>query len=82
MLDGFHGVVKIETDLYGDKVDDPVWHLSVDFDGCSRALCTGEVYGEGENSVTYHFKQVKKNGVTCDACLHMIKYFKDLNIKI
>lgn len=75
-----HNLVKILTDDDGLKVDKPTWHLVINVNDTQQALCTGEVFGEGESArVTFKEKTTHK-GVPCEKCHAIIKWFKSIKL--
>lgn len=75
-----HQIVKLITDDDGDLTNDSRWHYVVSFDGADRTLCTLHVFGFGESEAEYKEKTVSKGGITCPACLGIIKEFKAIKL--
>lgn len=74
-------LVRILIDDSGDKAPKPGdWHLVVNEAGSDMALCSGEVFGEGEGTAVFKEKQVKRGGVTCPDCLRRIRFFKQVRL--
>lgn len=75
-------IVKITRRDDGEKVDNPVWCISVVRCGSNCCLCTYEVYGFGEGSAEFKEKNVDvfpKNG--CKNCRDTVKEIRTLLIK-
>lgn len=72
-------LVKIITDEDGNPraLD---WHLVIDSGGSPQALCSGEVFGEGEGAATYEIKHRKRGGITCEECLKRIAEIKAVRL--
>ncbi|MCS4309695.1 hypothetical protein M2404_004072 [Rheinheimera pacifica] len=76
-----HRVVQIIVDDDGELTNNESWHLVIeDIDSSPRALCTGEVFGYGESSAKFKEKTVARGGITCAACLKIIKRYKAVKL--
>lgn len=75
-------LVKFFTDEDGAKLEchDRVWHLVSSTSDAERALCNGQAFGFGESAVNYETKEKKRGGITCDACLLDLKYYKNIKL--
>ncbi len=74
-----HQLVKIIVNEDGINEDDPQWHLAHDFGEGPRALCTGEVFGEGEGPAVFQTKTVRA-GIPCPRCKEMVRWFKAIKL--
>lgn len=74
-----HNLVKIITDEDGEPVK-PLWHFPLALDGSNRCICDGQVFGEGEGAATFKTKIVQRGGITCPACLDIIKSLKKVKL--
>lgn len=66
-------MVKFKIYSDGTKVDKPVWCAIVDSPQALHALCTGEIFGEGEDAV-YELKE--GDTITCTNCMSLLKELK------
>lgn len=73
-------LVKILVSDDGEKQKYAKWHLVEHYGDSPRTICTGEVFGCGEGTAEYKEKISKKGGVTCQKCLSIIKWYKDLKL--
>lgn len=73
-------VVKILTDNWGDKRENPKWHLAIEDAATMRTLCDGEAFGIGDSQAEYVTKEGKKGSVTCPECRAKIKWFKSIQL--
>lgn len=73
-------LVKITHDEDGEKVDNAKWCYAI-YDGdAERALCSGQVFGEGEGEAKYKEKEVAKGGITCEDCRRIILEIKAIKL--
>lgn len=74
-----NSLVRILSDDDGTKIpkEDQVWHLYNTFWDGNRVVCSGEVFGEGEGTVTFQTRTTERGGITCKKCIKIIKWFKD-----
>jgi hypothetical protein len=73
-------LVQIIRNEDGELIDFKEWHLVTFFGDSPRALCTGEVFGEGEGAAEYKTKEREKGGITCEKCKQIIKFIKDVRL--
>lgn len=73
-------LVKIIKDEDKFKIDNPKWCLVVFAAGSPMALCSGQVFGEGEGDAVYKEKWIKQGGITCPKCLTQIMFFKSIKL--
>ena len=73
-----HELVKFYTDEDGEPML-PYWHFVQNIDA-RRSLCGGLVFGYGEGSAEYVTKVRDRGGITCPACLGMIKQLKTVRL--
>lgn len=73
-------LVKIISDDDGTIIDNPKWCFAVpaNFSDGERALCSGQVFGEGEGAAV--FKRKDKGKVTCPNCIRWIKMIGSADI--
>jgi hypothetical protein len=71
-------LVKILTDDLG-KNGDGKFHVLTNYGDTNRTLCTGEAV-DGSTNVNPMFKEVKRGGITCDECLSIVRWFKQIKI--
>jgi len=74
-----HRLVKIIVTDDGIEEDSPQWHLVEEFGGGPRALCTGEVFGEGEGQAVFEEKKVEA-GISCPRCKEIVRWFKAIKL--
>lgn len=74
-----HNLVKILTNEDGDA-EQPYWHYPIVQGGSNTVLCTGQAFGEGEGVATFETKIRARGGITCPACLQIIKSFKRVQL--
>jgi hypothetical protein len=74
-----HNLVKLITDEDGAPMP-PVWHFPIALDGSNRAICNGQVFGEGEGAAQFKTKIVQRGGITCPYCLSIIKSLKKVKL--
>jgi len=70
-------VVKLFTNDYGEKYDNPQWHYVHENCGGAVAFCSGEYFGAGESGCEYKDKEGK---ITCPDCIALIKTIKTVKL--
>lgn len=73
-------LVRIIVNDDGEKVGNPKWCLSKNWDGADRTVCDGEVFGLGEGGAEFEIKERKRGGITCENCLEIIKWYKKIKL--
>lgn len=71
-------LVKILTNEYSEKEDNPVWCLVNPHGDAPRSVCSGQVFGYGESSVEFESKETGR--ITCPECKKIIKWFKGIKL--
>ncbi len=80
-MDNEYQAVKIISNDDGEEVDEPKWHLGVDYiGGAHSTLCTGEFYGFGESNVVFETKKIHKGLIDCPACVTIITEMKRISL--
>jgi len=69
-------VVKI-IKICKEKTNDKYWHYINDVGGADGALCTGQVFRDGDIDAEYKEKHGK---ITCPDCIEKIKEFKAIKL--
>lgn len=75
-----HTLVKILTYDDGSKSVSNKWHWIEHQAATNRTLCEGVAFGIGDSDVKFVTKTVDKGGITCPACLSIIKQYKSIKL--